>query len=86
MEFPQSTVIFGQRGVSRKNKDYFSIRVLNYVLGGGGFQSRLYKEVREKSGLVYSIYSYLVPYQNDGVIVGGFQTRNETVNETIFKS
>ena len=85
MESPQSTVIFGQRGVSRKNKDYFSIRVLNYVLGGGGFQSRLYKEVREKSGLVYSIYSYLVPYQNDGVIVGGFQTRNETVNETIAK-
>ena len=85
MESPQSTVIFGQRGVSRNDKDYFSIRVLNYVLGGGGFQSRLYKEVREKSGLVYSIYSYLVPYQNDGVIVGGFQTRNETVNETIAK-
>ena len=85
METPQSTVIFGQRGVSRKDKDYFSVRVLNYILGGGGFQSRLYKEVREKSGLVYSIYSYLIPYQNDGVIIGGFQTRNETVNETISK-
>ena len=48
MESPQSTVIFGQRGVSRKNKDYFSIRVLNYVLGGGGFQSRLYRKSKRK--------------------------------------
>ena len=85
METPQSTVIFGQRGVNRNEKDYFAVRVLNYVLGGGGFQSRLYKEIREKSGLVYSIYSYLIPLENNGVIVGGFQTRNETVNETVSK-
>ena len=43
------------------------------------------KEVREKNGLVYSIYAYLIPFENDGVIIGGFQTRNETVNETIAK-
>ena len=67
MESPQSTVIFGQRGVSRKENDYFSVRILNYILGGGGFQSRLYKDVREESGLVYSIYSYLIPFENDGV-------------------
>ena len=85
MESPQSTVIFGQRGVSRKEENYFAARILNYILGGGGFQSRLYKEVREKSGLVYSIYAYLIPFENDGVIIGGFQTRNETVNETILK-
>ena len=48
MESPQSTVIFGQRGVSRKEENYFAVRILNYILGGGGFQSRLYKEVREK--------------------------------------
>lgn len=85
METPQSTIVFGQRGLGRKNKDYFAARVLNYVLGGGGFQSRLYKEVREKNGLVYSIYSYLMPYESDGVIIGGFQTRNKTVDETILK-
>ena len=85
MESPQSTVIFGQRGVSRKENDYFSVRILNYILGGGGFQSRLYKDVREESGLVYSIYSYLIPFENDGLIIGGFQTRNETVNKTISK-
>ena len=71
MESPQSTVIFGQRGVSRKEENYFAVRILNYILGGGGFQSRLYKEVREKSGLVYSIYAYLIPFENDGVIIGG---------------
>ena len=85
METPQATIVFGQRGFGRKNKDYFAARVLNYVLGGGGFQSRLYKEVREKNGLVYSIYSYLMPYESDGVIIGGFQTRNKNVDETISK-
>ena len=49
----------------------------------GGFQSRLYKNIREKKGLVYSIYSYLLSYENDGVIVGGFQTRNKSVFQTI---
>lgn len=85
METPQATIVFGQRGFGRKNKDYFAARVLNYVLGGGGFQSRLYKEIREKNGLVYSIYSYLMPYESDGVIIGGFQTRNKNVDETILK-
>ena len=85
METPQTTVVFGQKGVSRKNKDYFAARIINYVLGGGGFQSRLYKEIREKKGLVYSVYSYLLPFEKTGIILGGFQTRNKTVNETIGK-
>ena len=59
------------------------MRVANYILGGGGFQSRLYKNIREKKGLVYSIYTYLLPYENDGVMVGGFQTRNKFVYQTI---
>ena len=79
IETPQTTVVFGQRGLSRNDKDYFSARIANYVLGGGGFQSRLYKEIREKNGLVYSIYSYLLPFELTGVIIGGFQTRNENV-------
>ena len=52
---------------------------------GEDFNLVSYKEIREKSGLVYSIYSYLIPLENNGVIVGGFQTRNETVNETVSK-
>ncbi len=85
MKTPQTTVVFGQKGLGRKDEDYFAARVINYVLGGGGFQSRLYKEIREANGLVYSIYSYLMPYEYAGVIVGGFQTRNENVGTTIEK-
>ena len=85
MKTPQTTVVFGQKGLGRKDKEYFAARVINYVLGGGGFQSRLYKEVREANGLVYSIYSYLMPYEYAGVIVGGFQTRNQNVGKTIEK-
>ena len=63
----------------------FSARIANYILGGGGFQSRLYKEIRERNGLVYSIYSYLLPFERIGIIIGGFQTRNENVKNTIQK-
>ena len=80
---PQTSVLFGHPGLARNDEEYFSLRIANYVFGGGGFQSRLYKRIREKKGLVYSIYSYLLSYQSDGVIVGGFQTRNEYVYETI---
>jgi len=85
MKTPQTTVVFGQKGLGRKDKEYFAARVINYVLGGGGFQSRLYKEIREANGLVYSIYSYLMPYEYAGVIVGGFQTRNQNVGKTVEK-
>ncbi|MDC3091051.1 insulinase family protein [Rickettsiales bacterium] len=82
-ETPQTSVVFGHHGLMRNNKDFFAIRIANYVLGGGGFQSKLYKKVREERGLVYSIYSYLIPFINDGIIIGGFQTRNDSVKETI---
>ena len=49
IETPQTTVVFGQRGLNREHKDFFAARIVNYVLGGGGFQSRLYK-IREKMG------------------------------------
>lgn len=80
---PQTSVVFGQIGLRRNDEKYFAARIANYVLGGGGFQSKLYKNIREKRGLVYSIYSYLVPYNGSGVIIGGFQTKNENVNQTI---
>ena len=82
-ETPQTAVIFGQSGLKRSDKDFFAARIVNYVIGGGSFQSRLYKNVREKRGLVYSIYSYLMPYENDGILAGGFQTKNESVGEVI---
>jgi zinc protease len=80
---PQTSVLFGHPGLARNDKNFFAMRIANYILGGGGFQSRLYKNIREKRGLVYSVYSYLLSYEEDGVIVGGFQTRNKSVYETI---
>ena len=85
MKTPQTSVLFGHPGLARNNENFFALRIANYIFGGGGFQSRLYKNIREKKGLVYSIYSYLLPYDNDGVIVGGFQTRNKSVYQTINK-
>ena len=82
-ESPQTAVVFGQPGLKRSDEDFFAARIVNYVLGGGSFQSRLYKNVREKRGLVYSIYSYLMPYENDGILAGGFQTKNESVDDVI---
>ena len=79
MDNPQSVVVFGQAGVGRDDPDYYAAYVMNYVLGGGGFASRLYREVREKRGLAYSVYSYLNPTRRGAVISGGVATRNDQV-------
>ncbi|MBL4720108.1 MAG: insulinase family protein [Alphaproteobacteria bacterium] len=83
MDIPQSVVLFGQPGLQRSDPDYYAAYVMNYVLGGGGFASRLYTEVREKRGLVYSVYSYLNPMRKGPQISGGLATRNEQVGEAL---
>ena len=80
---PQSVIRFGQAGIKRNDPDFFAAYIMNYVLGGGGFESRLYKEVREKRGLAYSVYSYLSPYNHAGLIMGGSATANARAAETI---
>ncbi len=80
---PQSAVAFGQPGPMRHDPDFYAAYVLNYVLGGGGFSSRLTIEVREKRGLVYSIYSYLAPLKHGAAMGGGFGTSNATVGEAM---
>ena len=82
---PQSTIFFGQKGVMRDDPDYFGLRMLNYIIGGGGFVSRLTKEIREKEGLAYSIYSYLLSLNDVGIIYGGVATRNDQVPQVIGK-
>jgi zinc protease len=57
--------------------------VLNYIIGGGGFSSRLMEEVREKRGLAYSVYSNLYPYQHGAVFVGSVATKNEAVGQSL---
>jgi zinc protease len=80
---PQSTVMFGMPGIKRDDPDYYIAYVMNYVLGGGGFTSRLYQEVREKRGLAYSVYSYLYPYEHSAIYLGGVATANERVAESL---
>lgn len=80
---PQSVVTFGHGGIARQDPDYYVAYVLNNILGGGGLTSRLMEEARDKRGLVYSIYSSLVPYDDSAVISGGAATRNERVADTI---
>jgi zinc protease len=76
---PQSVVMFGHAGIRRSDPDWFAAYVMNYILGGGGFSSRLTEEVREKRGLAYSVYSYLSPLDQTGTIIGGVATENARV-------
>ncbi len=80
---PQSVVLFGQDGLKRDDPDWYAAYVMNYILGGGGFSSRLMSEVRVKRGLAYGIYSYLVPHDHAALIEGSVGTRNDKVAETI---
>jgi len=80
---PQSAIAFGQKGLTRDDADYYAAYVLNHILGGGGFTSRLYNEVREKRGLAYSVYSALYPMDFAGLIFGGSGTRNDRAGKTV---
>ncbi len=79
----QSHVLVGQRGIARGDPDFFALTVGNYVLGGGGFVSRLYGEVREKRGLVYSVSSYFSPQIQPGLFVIGLQTRKDQADQAL---
>lgn len=79
----QATIIMGSGGVARSNPDYYRLQVMNYILGGGGFASRLMKIVRSKNGLAYGISSGF----DAGKFVGSFavntQTKNKSTNEAL---
>ena len=82
-EVPQSVVALGQSGLRRDDPDYYTAYAVNYILGGGGFASRLYEEVREKRGLAYGVYSYLQPLDHSALVVSGVATGNARVAESI---
>ena len=83
MNIPQSVVQFGHQGFKRDDKDFIPAYILNYIMGGGGFASRLMEEVREKRGLAYSVYSYLYPLKHSALVLGGVATKNSSVPEAI---
>lgn len=82
-DFPQSVMIFGVEGVEREDPDFIPAYVMNYILGGGSFSSRLTEEVREKRGLAYSIGSYLYPMDHAAMLLGQVGTKNERVGQTL---
>lgn len=79
----QAHILMGYPGVKRGDTDYFPLYVGNYILGGGGFVSRLTSEVREKRGLVYSVYSYFMPMAELGVFQIGLQTKKEQADQAL---
>jgi zinc protease len=79
----QSHVHIGLPAISRGDPDYFPLLVGNYTLGGGGFVSRLMKEVREKRGYAYSVYSYFAPRKLEGPFEIGLQTKREQVGDAL---
>lgn len=82
-DVPQSVVVFGEEGISRQDPDWYAAYVLNYILGGGGFSSRLMEEVREKRGLAYGVYTSLQPMDYAALLTGSVATENARVAESL---
>lgn len=80
-ETPQSVALFGHAGITRDDPDFFAAYVVNQILGGGNFSSRLMDELREKRGLTYGVRSYLLPYFLSESIMGRFSSSNDRMAE-----
>jgi zinc protease len=83
VDVPQTVVMFGGPGIARKDPDFMAAYLVNHILGGGAFSSRLYQEVREKRGLAYSVYDSLVWLNHSALFIGGTATRADRANETL---
>jgi zinc protease len=79
----QASIILGSGGVSRDNADYYTLTLMNYIMGGGGFGSRMFDEIRVKRGLVYSVDSVFVPAKKAGSFQVVLQTKNESALEAV---
>ena len=83
LDVPQSSATLVQEGLARDHPDFMTAYVMNYILGGGGFTSRLTTEVREKRGLTYSVYSYLMPYERTAIMAAGVSSDNARIAEAV---
>jgi zinc protease len=79
----QANIILGHTGVSRDNPDYYALTVMNYILGGGGFSSRLVETIRNSRGLAYSVASFFDPGKYPGSFQIALQTKNSSAREAI---
>jgi zinc protease len=82
-DLTQANILLGHLGVKRSNPDYYALSVMNYILGGGGFSSRLMSSIRDKMGLAYSVYSYFAPSRQAGTFKSAVQTKNASADTVI---
>ncbi|MBI5633992.1 MAG: insulinase family protein [Nitrospirae bacterium] len=82
-DLTQANIVLGHLGISRDNPDYYAITVMNYILGGGGFSSRLMDNIRDNKGLAYDVHSYFSANRLSGSFQAGLQTKNESANIAI---
>lgn len=80
---PQAVILFGHEGIPREDPDYFAAFILNEILGGERFGSRLMSELREKRGLTYGVSTWLADYNQADLMAGQFATDAKTVPEAI---
>jgi zinc protease len=83
LDVPQAVVDFGGPGIARKDPDFIAAYLVNHILGGGSFSSRLYQEVREKRGLAYSVSDSLIWLDHAALFIGGTATRADRTGETL---
>lgn len=83
LDVPQTVITFGRRGVFRQDPDFMAAYILDHILGGGSFSSRLYTEIREKRGLAYSINDNLVWLKATALMIGGTATRADRTAEAL---
>ena len=83
LDVPQTVVTFGGPGIRRDDPKFMAGYVANHILGGGGLSSRLYREVREKRGLAYSVSEYLLWMEHSALFVGNTGTRADRAGETV---
>jgi zinc protease len=83
IDVPQTVVLFGGPGLERSDPDFMAGYLVNHVLGGGAFTSRLYTEVREKRGLAYGVSDSLVWFKSSAVVLGGTATRADRTGDAL---
>jgi zinc protease len=83
IDVPQAVVTFGGNGLERSDPDFMAGYIVNHVLGGGSFSSRLYREVREKHGLAYGVSDSLVWFKSAAVVLGGTATRADRTADAL---
>jgi zinc protease len=83
LDVPQAVMTFGGQGIAREDPDFMAAYLVNHILGGGSFSSRLYQEVREKRGLAYGVSDQLIWFQRAAVVIGSTATRGDRTAEAL---